>query len=887
MAATILHTKLYMPPVRPVLVPRLRLIDQLKAGWYGKATIVIGPAGFGKTTLVSAWLNQMAKSSPMKDKPPETSLHPSSFILHPSHVAWLSLDENDNDLQQFLMYLVLALQTVDDQLGETATALLDTLQMIDAEPVLTSILNEVAAWPGRITLVLDDYHVIRLAAIHQAVSFLLVNVPPQLHLVFTSREELPLPLARWRMRGMLTEMGIQQLRFTHEEAADFLNQVMGLNLTRETIGAVEARTEGWVAGLQMAALSLRKKQHALDLAAAVNNFSAKNRYVIDYLAEEVMQQQPDPIRHFLRQTAICDRFCAALCNTLTGQNDSQAMLYRLEQANLFLIPLDDVREWYRYHALFADFLRTQLTPEQQRVLHQQASEWFEAQQLITEAIQHALAANNLSAATRLILQNAEPLINEGRFTLLLEWINTMPDEAVRRHSVLAARKAYFLYLRGQYPAAERYSAYSQAAPPPDDPLQQAEIYTYRAEFAYTLHKHETARALAQRALKLLADSDSIFHTYALNILGEAQLALNALEEAAVTFRQALALAQHRGHDYMVILSFSFLAPLLYVQGRRLEALGLCRQAMADYADRRGQARLITGRLHVSLGILHYVGNNLGRARHHLEIGIDLCQKLGLVFQMLIGQRTLARLQFVQGQTQAAWATLQAGRQVAATLPNPADAQEIDVIAANLHLRHGEIAAAERLLDRVSPSRQAQLARARLLLAQGQTLAAQDILDSLAHTFQQKGRLSQLITVRILQALAAPDRAAAYLPEAIRLAAPGQYQRHFLDEDPRLAALLCDYQALAPDFIKHLLQAFGTTPTPPPPPQPQPAAIDALGEREIEILRLVAEGYPNRQIAEKLYISLSTTKWYLNGIYQKLHVRNRTQAVAKARSLKLL
>ncbi len=851
-SAAVLRTKLQMPRIRPTLVLRPRLLDKLNRGWDGKATFISAPAGFGKTTLISAWLAQLD-----------------------SQTAWLSLDANDNDLRQFLAYLVLALETVDTQLSEGAKALLETVPRSFApDNVLIPLLNNVAASPGRITLVLDDYHEIKNDAIHHAVTYLFDHSPPNLHLVFTSREEIPLRVARWRVRGQLTELNAQDLRFSVDEAADFMTHVMGLHLTADTVTAITEQTEGWAAGLQIVALSLQAKPETAGV-----NFSANHRYFIDYMAEEVMANQSPEMRDFLCRTAVCDRFSADLCATLTGRADSRAILDQLESANLFLVALDDERTWYRYHRLFAEFLRAQLSDDERDKLHLTASHWFEQTGSVAEAIRHATAAHALDRATDLVHKNGESLVKNGRFTLLLDWVNAMPDEIVRNNSVLSARKAYFMYLRGQIDEAERYRTYSYAAPPPTDPAHQAELLTFRASHAYTLNQFEKAETLALRSMALSADSADIFNTYALNILGQSQLAQNQLEAALKTFEQALRLGRQRKHDYMSILSLSFLAPLLYQMGDRPEAIRLCEEALSQYVDQWGNYLPMAGLLHVSLGVLQYAGNALEQAQHHLDIGLELCERLGVIFLQLVGMRTLARLRFAQNDTEGLHATIRAARQIANRLPNPIQRQQIDIVLANLHLRQGKSDTAEKLLTNVHPSRQARLAQARLYLAQGETDAAIQTLARLAEKDEAQGHVSRLITIKLLQAMADADAADQHLPTAIKLAAAGNYSRLFIDEGIDAMTLVQGYRSLAPAFIDSITAVL--------PAQKIAPAETTLTGRESEILALVAQGMTNQQIADKLFITVSTTKWYLNIVYRKLEVKNRTKAVAKARSLGLL
>ena len=432
MSTPILATKLYIPPPRPKVVLRPRLIERLNEGLFRrKLTLISAPAGFGKTTLVSEWVAGCERP-----------------------VAWLSLDEGDNDPTRFLTYLVAALQTIAAKIGAGVLAVLQSPQPPPIESILTALLNEIATIPDHFILVLDDYHVIDSKPIDHALTFLLEHLPPQMHLVITTREDPQLPLARLRARGQLTELRAADLRFTPAEAADFLNQVMGLNLSAEDIAALETRTEGWIAGLQLAALSMQGRE---DIASFIQAFTGSHRFVLDYLVEEVLQHQPEHIRSFLLQTAILDRFCAPLCNAVTEREDGKEMLDVLERSNLFLIPLDDQRQWYRYHHLFADVLQAHLMeaqPDQVSSLHQRASAWYERNGLRSDAIRHALAAQDFERAAGLI-ELAWPA-DEGsiQITTWLGWVKTLPDELVHTRPVLNVWYAYALLGSGEMEAAE-------------------------------------------------------------------------------------------------------------------------------------------------------------------------------------------------------------------------------------------------------------------------------------------------------------------------------------------------------------------------------------------------------------------------------------------------
>jgi LuxR family maltose regulon positive regulatory protein len=912
-------------------VPRPRLIELLDRGLACKLTLIAAPAGFGKTTLIASWLADKAKGKRQKVKEDATedeNVLPFTFSLVPSKVAWLSLDDDDNDPVRLLTYLIAAVRTIEPAIGQTALAFLGTPQLPSYTTLLTLLINDLASLPGRSVLVLDDYHVVTNAEVHTAITFLLDHLPPQLHLVMTARDEPPLPLARLRVRGQVNELHLHDLRFTVEEAAAFLTHTMGLAVTSEEVQTLEDRTEGWVAGLQMAGLSLQgsaRAHGAWALARAVNTFGGGHRYVIDYLAEEVLRQQPDEIRAFLRQTAILDSLCAPLCDAVRGIEDekltpdpgrsqfssleSQLMLEHLERSNLFLIAIDDERCWYRYHTLFADFLRTELPQPEGRALHHKASAWYEAHGFVADAIKHALAAQDMTAAARLIRDSFEAKAKVGEFTTLLGWLNALPDQLVRADSDLSCHKGWVLYLRGQIDAAEWYAAAATAQQRSDaSPLQQGMLLAFHAFLA--INRGEPARAvqLAQEALTLLGDSESFFRTTALSHLGQALRLTGDRQLAIQTLHQAVQLSQHLGHHLITLEALGYLAPLLYMQGQMREALTLCQQAADQYRDTRGEALPMAGLVHVPLGILYYETDDLDRAQYHLEAGIALCQQLGTVYSTLMGLRTLARLHYARGDLDAAWATLAAARQLAAQSENRQRIRLVSAVTAELQLRQGQVAAAARTLADFGDaadtrSQHETLTYARLLLAQGHPLAAKRALAQFEDAARRQGRNGSLIAIHLVQALVEqalghPGAARERLEQAIILAAPGGYCRVFLDEGPAIAALLPQARRVAPGFVASLLDAFSRTEgrglsaeslTPNHSVlSPQSSALtERLSEAELKVLRLVASGLSNREIADRLVITVGTTKWHLNQIYGKLHVRNRTEAVALARQLQLL
>jgi LuxR family transcriptional regulator, maltose regulon positive regulatory protein len=885
----ILTTKLYVPAPRADSIPRERLLERLDEGFTRRLTLVSAPAGFGKTTLITSWLRGVAERGGQAPR-----------------VAWLSLEDDDNVPLRFFSYLIAALQNPDDGIGRTARSLLESPQPPAVTHLMTLLINDLATLTEPTALVLDDFHAITHPELQAGIAFLLEHLPPPLRLILSTREEPSLPLARLRGQGQVTEIRLQELRFTREEAAAFLERTMGLTLGADVVAALESRTEGWIAGLQMAALSLRGREGKPGRRMPLDDadFGGAHRDIIDYLGAEVLRQQPIEIRVFLRQTSILDRLSAPLCDAVTGQQNSRGFLAQLAQANLFLIPLDDERRWYRYHSLFADFLRSELAEWEQRALHQRASQWFEAHGFTPEAIKHALAAPDLEAAERLIRSGVEETFSRGGFNTLLGWLNALPDEVVRARSDLSVDKAWILYLRGDIAEAEEYAAAATQTQRPDDPaVQRGMLLGFRAYLAINRGEPEKAVKLGQEALSLLGDTRSFFRTTALSHLGQAQRLTGDREAAIKTLRQAVTLGEQLGHHLIMLEALGYLTLLLYQQGQLREAVLLCQRAVGQYTDERGSPLAMAGLVLIPLGALFFETNDLERAEGHLKSGIALCEQMGTVYYTLVGQRTLAKLQYARGDTEAAWETLAGARQLAAQSESARRIRMVDAVTAELQLRQGQVAAAARTLAGLPPKVQARsefenLTVARLLLAQGQPAAALDVLETLERSARGQARLGSLVTIHVLQALAqrALHRHPAALEraeQALSLAAHEGYRRAFLDEGAPMTALLGERRPMASEFVDSLLAAGksaageATRSVLTAADAANQALIEPLGDTQLVILRLLDEGLSNQEIADRVGITLGTTKWHLNQIYGKLGVASRTQALAQARRVKLL
>ncbi|MCA9969340.1 MAG: tetratricopeptide repeat protein [Anaerolineales bacterium] len=891
-----------MPRVRPSLIPRPRLIEKLNQGLHGKLTLISAPAGFGKTTLVSAWIQ--ASERPF---------------------AWLSLDERDADLNCFLTYLVAALQTVAGRIGERALEALLSPQPPPIEAILTRLLNDVAALPEPCGLVLDDYHVLGAPPVDQALTFLLEHLPPQLHLVLTTREDPPLPLPRLRVRGLLTEVRAADLRFTREETAVFLHEATGLALSAADVAALERRTEGWIAGLQLAALTV---QGRADAHGFITAFTGDNRYVVDYLVEEVLQRQPPHVRQFLLQTSILERLCGSLCTAVTRQPGSGKLLERLERGNLFVIPLDDRRQWYRYHHLFADVLQAHAQKEQPIALadlHQRASRWYEAHDLLPEAVHHALAAADDTRVADLA-ERAWPAMDRDRASRAwLRWIDQLPPALIRARPVLGASCAWALLDAGEMETAEMHLQaveqwLAEAGPAPETPRAYADAAQFQALPA-TVAAARTYLALARgdlpatqtharQALRLIPADDHHRRGTPAALLGLATWASGDLPAAYDAFSAAMASYQKAGNTLYAITGTFILADIRLAQGRLREAVAVYERALRLAREVGGAALRGTADLHTGLSELCLEQNEWDAAQDHLRQSQALGEEMALPRWRYRWCLARARLQAAAGALDAALAALDEAEQHYLRGPVP-DLRTPAAYKARLWAAHGRLpdaaqwAAAQGLAadDALTYLREFDhITLARIRLAQGRQgggerplREAAALLVRLLAAAEAGGRAGSVLEILLLQALVLRAQggipaAPAKLARALTLAAPQGYVRLFVDEGPPMAALLKKMKAAGsgPDaYVSRLLAAFG--------PEAGSEAfaanaqplVEPLSERELEVLRLVAEGQTNRQIAERLFLALSTVKGHNRVIYGKLNVGRRTEAVARARELGLL
>lgn len=915
----ILQAKLYIPPIRPELVARPRLIERLNAGLPAgrKLTLVSAPAGFGKTTLLSEWVRDCGRPA-----------------------AWLSLDEGDNDPTRFLTYLVAALQTIAANIGEQVLAVLHASQPPPppAESILTALLNEITTIPGNFVLVLDDYHVIDAKPVDNALTFLLDHLPPQMHVVIATREDPHLPMARYRARGQLTELRVADLRFTPSEAAGFLNQVMGLNLSAEDISTLESRTEGWIAGLQLAALSMQGHQ---DVPGFIRAFAGDDRYIVDYLVEEVLQRQPEPVHNFLLQTAILDRLNGSLCDAVTGQEEGNARLEALRRGNFFVVPLDDKRHWYRYHRLFADVLRMHLMAEQTDqvpALHRRASEWYEHNGSAADAIRHALAAEDFERAADLV-ELVVPAIRRNRQEATvteLGWLKALPDELVHFRPVLSVHYAFALLGGGELEAVEaRLRDAEQWLDTTADMRERSEspaagmvvvdeeefrrlpgmIALIRAGQALARGDMPDTVKNARRALDFAPEDDHMMRGGAASQLGLAAWTSGDLEAARRMTADGMAILRLGGAISAAIGGAIALADIQIAQGRLHEAMTTYEQAL-QWATEPG-APVLRGAadMYVGMSDLLREHNDLNAATQHLLRSQALGQLAELPQNPYRWRVAMARIRVAQGDLDGALDLLdQAERLYDGDFsPNvrPVATWKTRVWVAQG--RFGEALgwareqglSAEDDLSYLREFEHITLARVLLARYQGDRTdrsihGVVGLLERLLQAAQEGGRMGNVLEILLLQALAHQtqgDLPAALVPleRALTLAEPEGYIRIFVDEGAPMAQLLSKAAAhgMMPDYIGKLLAVFEADERKSkgrsylPSVSPAQPLIEPLSQRELEVLQLMAQGLSNREISEQLFLALSTVKGHNRNIFDKLQVQRRTEAVAHARELGLL
>ena len=915
----LLNTKLYIPPTRSEIVSRPRLIKLLNDGLHRKLTCISAPAGFGKTTLVSEWV-EMLTSADQKD----------GRIVH--GIGWLSLDENDDDRVRYLTYIVAALYQIESFESTTEQAAMNMLRSPQPPPtevVLNSLINDIDAISEKFILVLDDYHLIQAQPVHDALAYLIKHLPPQMHLVISSREDPPLPLARLRSWDQLTDLRATDLRFTSSEAADFLNNVMALNLSPEEIRKLETRTEGWVTGLQLAALSMQGRE---DTTVFINSFTGSHHLVLDYLIEEVLERQSTSVQTFMLGTAILNRLTASLCNAVSDQEDSQEILQELERANLFIIPLDNERNWYRYHHLFQELLRQRLgriDPAKGKELHRRAALWWDENGFFDQAIEHALLCGEPEWAASMLEDHIDELWHSGKGIVVWRWIRRLPIDTVNSKPMLCIMRGYFLHGAGEQEEAEQSLQLAEELIDSDQYLPaNIEQASSASTMDATILKGKLAvirglmRSFWGEIPETIRYTDEALEYLPPNELGWIALAAIArceihaflCDTAAARKIQSGAIdaCKAASNDYFVTIASLRLAGTLKEQGHLQDALEICQQQLRISEERGLSESSTAGSLYLLLGEILAQTGEIDTALENAHKGITLDERSAyLPVRRCWSYLMFMRVLLSHSDYSGIETTIPKMRGLA---PKSESLTWIASLAqawqARVWIAQGRLDLAAEWLDEEAlevdcdPNDfdmfrlQEAIVVARVLIALGRLEEAEELLMKLHGFAQKNGLVAREIEILALASLANqaqgnPTEALAELESALTLAEPGGFIRVFVDEGPPMARLL--YKALdrefEPKYVRRLLAAF-------PVAEPMDTdlmkfrghpseLIEPLSERELEVLQRLAEGLTNREIADRLFLSLNTIKVHTRNIYGKLGVNNRTQAVARAGDLGLL
>ena len=867
MSSPLLSTKFSIPPLRTGLVSRPHLIertetDLLQDGVFGRRlTLISAPAGYGKTTLAIDWLQRLNLP-----------------------VAWLSLDEADNDPRRFITYVIAAMRNINENIGGTATAMLQSPQPPPDELMLTSLVNEISVVTQPFILALDDYHVIHTPTIHKQLAFLLEHQPNTLHLVITTREDPLLPVSRLRARNQVLEIRQDELRFTLEEIAKFLKNVMGLDLSHDEISALERRTEGWIAGLQLAALSMRGRD---DLAGFIQAFTGSSRFILDYLIEEVFEGQTPDVKDFLLKTSILERLSAHLCDAVIERSVSREMLEALEQANLFIVPLDQSREWYRYHRLFADLLRHRLRtssiPESE--LHQEASQWYEQNSYPADAIQHALAAKDWERAGSLILSNNSEFLKRGEVLTVIRWFQALPGEILLSNPNLCFDYCWPLLLAGKFdearPLLERVAQMTEGTPE-----LLGEVYAAQAYLARGKGEHALMVEKSQQAMALLPKSSVDSRGIVAMNLGLAYWHMGQMQAAEEVLAEALEASRTTGNHYAALTSLIFQGRVLAVRGQLHQSEKLFERAVQMDGDIP-----INALAYMDLATLHYEWNALDVSDGHIQKAIEICQRSQnnefLVGALMIKSRTRIAQGDLAGAENAldqAWDLVRSGKIPTGT------AVRMDSAQVRLSLAKGEATGEweEKLTETVDCHpfyRFLGVTKARTL----PDAHARAYLDGLSQTAQANDWIYGLVAIRALQTVIAEtqDDASRFLREALQLSEGEGFIRSFVEVGAKLVPLLreASRRGIAPEYACRILEVM--TGKAEIAEAGLKSMVEPLSERELEVLQLVTEGMSNREIAEELYISTGTAKTHVHNLCGKLGVRNRTEAAMRAKELMLV
>lgn len=895
----LLATKLHIPRRAEGLVEREALLGQLDAIRMRRLTLVSAPAGFGKTTLIADWAARTG---------------------YPT--AWLSLDANDNEPQRFLSYIIAAMRTVVPEFGEKLQGAIQRGAMPPAETMLALLVNELAAVEREVLLVLDDYHAINNEQVHEGVLFVLEHAPAQLHVAIGTRMDLPIPISRFRVRGQLLEIRASDLRFSIDESARFLNGAMRLTLSGKQLDALFRRTEGWVAGLQMAGISLQGRS---DTDRFIEAFTGADRYVLDYLLEEVLNNQAPDLHEAIVRLAVLDRFNAPLCESVTGHADGQGMLQRLEQANLFLVPLDNRREWYRFHHLFADLLRhrlRQLEPDVELELHARASCWLEDNGLVLESLKHVVAAGSLDGATGVLRRHWKDVITNGDRDLVEKLFAIIPDAELHSNPDLTLIRAWSFVIPRRYDEMDalldRVDEHIEGKDDPTSLHMRGETLLLRGISVLRRERPIEAIPILERAIELLPEenpsAEEIWYAsrvLARSFLGTAYMHIGELDRAEEVNHALLRHARATSNELDDLAALTNLAEIALLRGQ----LSLAERFASEAILYRDRPSFIASGLAVGiyrlLAEVHLVRNELDAALEAARCASEFAEPYAPQ-DMVNAYRILALIHEAAGDDDASRAAIETLERVPIPDAVPRGRRMVAATRARRDLRDGNLVAALRWAeshgdadgdDGTLPRGAARMNHAhrilyaRILLHARRAQAALDLLATIKPTAPL--RQEHVIELRVLRAialemLAQPEEACAEIVEAIRLAAPERFIQLFVNESGHLAGLLARlplrrFPGLPAAFVEELRAACGITGDMSLPTVVAQSTrdLDGLTSRELEILQLLARGYTNQKIADKLYVSINTIKTHVSNLFDKLGARNRIDALVRAKDAGIL
>jgi LuxR family maltose regulon positive regulatory protein len=892
----ILKTKLFIPRPRSNLVARPRLTNRLSAGLDGKLTLIAAPAGYGKTTLLSEWIPQS-----------------------PRCITWLSADQDDNDPTIFWSYLIASFQQIHPEIGASAQSLLQSAEAPLLTSIITSIINDIVVFNEPFATVIDDYHFIGNPHIHESVTYLIEHLPENIHLIITTRIDPYIPLSKLRAQNRLTELRANDLKFTSNEASSFLTRVMGLTLTEAEVTSLELRTEGWIAGLQIAALSMQNHE---DVSKFILELSGNHRHIMAYLADEVLNQRPKGTLEFLLQTSILDHLSGPLCDAITEGSGGQELLENLEHANLFITPLDGEGRWYRYHHLFAEILQARLQKvfrDRLPDLHRRAVKWLSDHGMIEEAVHHAIAGGDLEEATRLIQLEAGRLLRKGSSTTIGRWLDAIPEESVRAIPELSLARGwtYFFGPRLNLKSAEEWAQRALQVAKTSGTLDtglKGEVAALQAMIAVTRSDIAQSLELSRKALDELP-IESPWRTAVTFSLGTAYYLSGNIISAAPIFEEAVRLSQPAGEHFIQLASASFLGEIRLFQGRISQALDIFKQVLT-WADSNIPQK---GGVMAHGGIAYILceQNQLDAALTHIELGARQIQDVGGAWSAFVIYRALARIHQARGNLVSALDVLELAQQIGERTQVSLVIAQAAALKVRIWLAQGDLAAAYTWAEcsGLNPDdSQAShpgwheieyLTLARVLNMQGKYTEALTLLDHLLRAAQTDERNGSTIAILITQALVLESqgskiRAFGQLERALTLAEPEGYIRVFIDEGEPIYCLLKEFRihhrekirnfagSASSRLIKYvdvLLSAFSQTQT------SERAHSDywsgQISSRELQVLHLIELGLTNQEIAERLVIAVSTVKSHINSIYNKIGADNRVQALTIAREQGLL